>query len=262
MKLSISNIAWEKEQDETIYTLMQEYGFRGLEIAPTRVFSNTPYEHVSDAVLWAEYLKKSYGFVISSVQSIWYGRTESIFGSEKERLSLISYTKKAIDFAAAVDCKNLVFGCPRNRNIPDGKTMEGVIPFFREIADYAAQKNTVIGVEANPPIYNTNFINDTSSAIRLIKEVNSPGLKLNLDVGTMIYNCEKVDVLSRNVQLINHIHISEPRLNPIKVRPIHKELYKLLKEEKYNKFISIEMGKNDSIDKKEMILDYVKKIFS
>lgn len=38
MKLSISNIGWDAEQDEAVYRLMGAYGFSGLEIAPTRIF--------------------------------------------------------------------------------------------------------------------------------------------------------------------------------------------------------------------------------
>lgn len=262
MKLAISNIAWSPDQDEEVYTLMRDYGFTGLEIAPTRVFPESPYDNLKMASNWAVRLKGQYGFTIPSMQSIWYGRTENIFGTEKERLSLISYTKKAINFAAAIGCENLVFGCPRNRNIPDGKNAEDAVMFFREIANYATERGTIVGMEANPSIYNTNFINDTNSALRLIKEVNSPGFKLNLDLGTMIYNKENPAILTGNIHLINHVHISEPGLSPIAERLIHGELYKLLKAEGYNRFVSIEMGKNGSIETIKKIVAYVGEVFA
>ena len=75
----------------------------------------------------------------------------------------------------------------------------------------------MIGMEANPTIYNTNYINDTRSAIELIQKVDSAGFKLNLDVGTMIYNQESVDDIVGSVRLINHVHISEPGLSRSKV---------------------------------------------
>lgn len=43
-KLAISNIAWHKNDDEAVYTAMQQAGFTGLEIAPTRIFPVEPYE--------------------------------------------------------------------------------------------------------------------------------------------------------------------------------------------------------------------------
>ena len=73
-KLAISNIGWAEENDATVYDLMKKYGFRGLEIAPTRIFSERPYDMNSEAEAWSKKLKSEYGFCIPSMQSIWYGR--------------------------------------------------------------------------------------------------------------------------------------------------------------------------------------------
>ena len=81
MKLSISNIAWIGEQDETVYDWMQNLGFSGLEIAPTRIFPERPYEHLEEAAEWAKKLKEERGFTVPSMQSIWFGRTERVFGT-------------------------------------------------------------------------------------------------------------------------------------------------------------------------------------
>jgi sugar phosphate isomerase/epimerase len=224
MKLSISNIGWLSKQDSRVYEMMKKYGFSGLEIAPTRIFPENPYDHLKEAGEWAKKIKEQYGFVVPSMQSIWYGRQEKIFGTQEEFNALVTYTKKAIDFASVIGCKNLVFGCPRNRNLPDGADSAKGVEFFKILGDYAASRETVIGMEANPIIYNTNYINDTRAAIELIRKVNSDGFKLNLDVGTMIYNQEDIDELVGNVGLINHVHISEPGLKPIESREIHSKL--------------------------------------
>ena len=50
MKLAISNIAWTKEKDESMYAHLLQKGFQGLEIAPTRLFSERPYEHLKEAI--------------------------------------------------------------------------------------------------------------------------------------------------------------------------------------------------------------------
>lgn len=261
MKLSISNIAWDTSEDSFIYKMMKKYGYSGLEIAPTRIFAEKPYEKISEAKEWSIGLANSEGFKISSMQSIWFGRQENLFGSREERQTLLDYTKQAIDFAVAIDCHNLVFGCPKNRNIPEGANVGVGIDFFREIAQYALNKNTVIGMEANPPIYNTNYVNDTVSAIKLIDEISSEGFLLNLDVGTMVCNYESIDILSQNVSKINHVHISEPRLAMIKRREIHNELAKLLRAEKYEGYVSIEIGKRDDIENIEECMYYIEEIF-
>ena len=105
MKISASNIGWKKEYDEEMYIWMRDNDISGLEIAPTRIFEVNPYDHCKEAKIWANRLKSEYGLKISSMQSIWYGRNENIFASKEERESLIEYTKKAIDFANAINCQ-------------------------------------------------------------------------------------------------------------------------------------------------------------
>ncbi|WP_028234396.1 sugar phosphate isomerase/epimerase family protein [Pseudobutyrivibrio sp. MD2005] len=261
MKLSISNIGWTSENDLVMYEKMNSMGFEGLEIAPTRVFPENPYDKLEEAEKWAEEIKAKYGFDVPSMQSIWYGRTEKLFGTKEEREALVDYTKKAIDFATATKCKNLVFGCPRNRNMPEDADYQIATDFFREIGDYAAEKGTVVGMEANPPIYNTNFINDTQSALKLIEDVASDGFKLNLDMGMMIENGEDVEVLKGHENCINHVHVSEPGLKPVVKRELHNQLAELLKASSYKGYVSIEVGCQEDISELDRMMKYVKEVF-
>lgn len=147
---------------------------------------------------------------------------------------------------------------------PDGWSQEKrdavAVPFFKELGDYAAMQGTVLALEANPPIYNTNYINHTEEAVELVKKVNSPGFLLNLDVGTMLENGETIEKVIGNVQMIHHVHISEAGLNVIQRRNLHKDLIVLLKREGYQKFISIEMGKQDDITVLEKTLEYARSL--
>ncbi len=257
MKLAVSNIAWEREESGEAYGLMERYGFTGLEIAPTALFPQEPYAHLEEARAWRQGL----GFQVPSIQSIWYGRTEKLFGGEGERRALLDYTKAAIDFAAAIGCGNLVFGCPRNRSLPQGGDPALALGFFKELGDYAHAKGTAIGLEANPPIYNTNFINTTEEALGLIEAVSSPGFLLNLDVGAMVENGESPAMLLGRVGLIRHVHISEPGLPPIEPRPLHEELREVLEAGGYGGWVSIEMGKAGGLGAVEKAMDYVKGVF-
>ena len=68
MKLSISNIAWDSVNDNKIYNCMKAFGFTGLEIAPTRIFPDAPYDCLKEAKQWKENLLEEYGFHIPSMQ--------------------------------------------------------------------------------------------------------------------------------------------------------------------------------------------------
>lgn len=248
--------------------MLQTYGFEGIEIAPTIWIPEQPYviENREQAKQIASDIKKNYGFQVSSMQSIWFGKSEMLFGTEEDRESLLQYTKKAIDFAAAIGCHNLVFGCPRNRNIADEWDLSELQiqniarDFFKELGDYAYKEGTVLAMEANPPIYHTNYINTTAQALELVHRVDSKGFLLNLDLGTMIHNEEAVALLKGEISFINHVHISEPGLKPIEKRVIHQELADLLRKEQYEKYISIEVGKSKPEDL-ECMMKYVTEVF-
>ncbi len=264
MKLAISNIAWSAEEDASVYALMRQYGYTGLEIAPTRFLGAAPYEDLDRVRAWRQEFAAEEDFAIPSMQSIWFGRTEKLFADASQRQALLDYTKKAVDFAEAVQCANLVFGSPKNRALPDGSDRElrqqGVV-FFREIGNYACSRGTTIGMEANPPIYDTNFINTTQEAFELIKEVGSDGFRLNLDIGTMIENREDVRVLEGKAQMIHHVHISEPFLKPIvrnqDRRLFHGELAAFLRENGYQGYVSVEMGKTENAENRISVLDEI-----
>ena len=252
MKLSISNIAWQAEYDWEMYNFLSANKFDGLEIAPTRIFPDSPYDCISQAKDFKKMLKNDYGLSVSSVQSIWFGVVENIFGSETERQKLIDYTKKAIDFANALDCRNIVFGCPKNRAVPADMHPDIYLPlaynFFNQIGDYAASNGTYISIEPNPPIYSTNFINTTAEAFDICKKLNNPGIKINIDMGTFIHNNESLTILWDNIDLINHVHISEPRLAPVEKRKLHVDLINELRNLNYANYLSIEMANPNDID--------------
>ena len=259
--LAISNIAWTAEDDADMYSFLLTKGYRGLEIAPTRIFPDNPYEHLSEAKDWALQMKEQYGLEVPSMQSIWYGHTEKIFGSKEERKILLDYTKKAIDFAEVIGCRNLVFGNPKNRDAEDIPSILPIaIDFFKEIGDYAIEHNTVVALEPNPTIYNTRFMNYTEQAVEMAYKSSSDGIKVNIDLGTIIYNEEDINYLKQIPEYINHVHISEPYLRPINEK--HKEMHRYLLEFGMSHpdiYISIEMGKSD-IEVVKNIINYISEL--
>ena len=258
--LSASNIAWDERDEKNVLSLLMELGFSGVEIAPTKLYPSFPYSHVEDAKKWSIGIKEKYGMSIPSIQSIWYGKKENIFNSENDRNILFEYTKKAIIFAEAISCGNLVFGCPSNRRIPQGGDPEIAVRFLKELGDYANDHHTTISIEANPPIYNTNFITSTAEAFALAERVDSKGVRVNLDTGTMIENGEGIESIKGKEHLINHIHISEPGLRPISKRKFFAELREQLSSH-YSGYISLEMSNTGGYDRLIESLKYVRDVF-
>lgn len=243
MKLAASNIGWAAADDAAVYEKMVALGYAGLEIAPTRLVTERPYDPGNQrlAAALSAQISANWGLQICSMQSIWYGLSERIFGSEEERDFLFRYTCSAVDFAALVGVPHLVFGCPKNRIIDDPGQYPIGVKFFAECASYAEKKGVVIGIEANPPIYGTNYLNTTAEALALVRAVDSPALGLNLDLGTIIANQESLEALPEVIPYASHVQISEPGLGAIVRRPQHVELARLLRAQGYDKWVSLEM---------------------
>ena len=259
MRLSASNIGWSASQDEAVWAKMRQLGYTGLEIAPTRVFPESPYDNLPGAALFAGVMWQKYGFSIPSMQSIWYGQTGSIFQPE-EAAALADYTAEALEFAYACHCKSLVFGCPRNRTIPEGHTAAEADGFFEQLAYLAWRRGAAIALEANPPMYNTNFLNTHKEVFALAERLDRPGLAVNLDVGAMVANGETAAEVAAHLHRVNHVHISEPGLAPIEKRAIHRELALLLGALNYQGYVSLEMKTADT-DTVRRSLEYVAEVF-
>ena len=70
-RLAISNIAWDAKADEAMYALLKRAGYTGLEIAPTRLFPERPYECCGQMEREARRLKEEYGLGFYAVDLVW-----------------------------------------------------------------------------------------------------------------------------------------------------------------------------------------------
>lgn len=242
--LSASNIGWPKEYDEAVYAALQAAGFAGVEIAPTRIFPAPPYDNLSAAVLFGGYLHQKYGLAVPSMQSIWYGQTGNIFVPE-EAEALLAYTEEAFAFAHALHCPSLVFGCPKNRRRPEGADPAAAEAFFDKAGRLAMRYGVRLALEANSPRY-TNYLNTTAEVFALVKKLGNPGLAVNLDLGAILDNGERLRDFAADLSWVSHVHISEPGLAPIQPRPEQEELAMMLGAAGYRGFVSIEMGAGET----------------
>lgn len=262
IKLAVSNIAWDTKDDDKVLSYMSSKNITGLEIAPTKIIAEKPYENIEEAGLILDKMCYIYKLKIASMQSIWFGRQERMFFTEQERKILLDYTKKSILFAEKIGCKNIVFGCPKNRIINSKLDIEIAMQFFSELGDYAQAHNTVLAIEANPVIYGTNFLNTTSEVLEFVCGINNSGIRINLDLGTIICNDESLEIVQRAIPYVNHIHISEPNLKPIEKRKLHERIADILEYTHYDKFVSIEMGNTGNVGDVLSVINYTQSIFS
>ena len=72
---------------------------------------------------------------------------------------------------------------------------------------------------------------------------------------------ESVKDLEDSISFINHVHISEPGLEPVLERKLHWELKAVLSQNGYQGYVSIEMKKPEKLDIIRQKISYVKEVF-
>lgn len=250
MKPAISQMAWEPFAQPEALALLQELGFAGLEVMPGHVAGPNPYESLAEAGVFAAAQRENHGLSICSLQGIWWGVLGSLFGEGKDDLT--EATKGAIRFAQATGAGNIVIGGPGQRVMPSPQVLEArgssvrkaeedVAALFHEWGEYAALHGTCIGLEALPPSFETNFLNVTEDAFTFASRADSPGCKVTLDWGTLLANGESPELLRGRVDMVSHVHVSEPGQGPLSRWEEHEKLAAVLREEGYRGYVSIEM---------------------
>lgn len=251
MKLAISNIAWDTSVEKEIASILEDLNVKGIEVAPTKINSN-PKELLDGDIIKYKEFWKGYGIKIVAMQALLFGCPElKIFENELKRNNTFEYLKLIIRIGGLLDAKVLVFGSPKNRDIGRLKreVVENIaVKFFQGIGDYSSKYNLKTCIEANPPEYGSNFITDTEEAFDLVNKVNNKGFGLHIDLGGMLLSKEDFKELHNYKGKIEHVHISQPYLEPLnrKNLAVYEKLVDTLKQDNYDHWISIEMKSSNN----------------
>ncbi len=248
MNISISNIAWNREEEPEVVAVMQELGICGVDIAPPKVWTDplatTAAERKELRHEWEER-----GITIIGAQSIHFGHPElQLFTSPDSREQLFDFTKRMIALCGDLGVQAIVFGSPKNRvrgKMPMDEAMDIAADFFLRLGEEAAVHHTVICIEPNAAQYGCDFITTSIEGLELVQRVNHPGFRLHLDAGAMTLMNEDIpERLKLCSAWMNHFHISEPMLRPVgdpSTTSKHQAIATALRLLNYQRWVSIEM---------------------
>lgn len=219
MKLSISNIAWDPQDDPQVADLLRVYGVDAIDVAPSKYFPEPA--QASDAQLaavkawWADR-----GVVIIGMQSLLFGtRGLNVFGPPAVQEAMLERLDAVCRVGAGLGATRLVFGSPKNRDrsgLGDAQALDVAVPFFRRVGERASAHGVTVCLEPNPVRYGANFMTTTKEAAQVVQAVGHASIRLQFDAGTATVNGEDPDqVLERYAVLVGHVHLSEPDLLPL-----------------------------------------------
>lgn len=245
-RVSVSNIAWPAPVDDEAIDLALELGFEGIEIAPSKIFPDL----INGASQAARYYRTRLGergLAIPSLQAIMYGTSQcELFVSSTTRRALRDHLASIAELAGLLGAHACVFGAPKLRDpgdLNDQQAMSIAVEFFADVAPIFSSAGTCLAFEANAVQYNCRFITRTVEAIELVKQINHPGVRVQLDTGTIFSMSESPDVVGDAAPYAAHFHASEPGLVPVgSVGSNHALIAQALGQSDYEGWISVEMA--------------------
>ena len=246
MRLAISNIAWNIEEDPEIVRLLQKHQIDAIDIAPTKYFPNPKTPNTRDI----KHIKnwwEDHGVEITGMQSLLFGKPNlNIFAGKKDQNKILEYLQGIFRIGEILGAKRLVFGSPKNRDrslLTDSQAFDSAVFFFRKLGNLAQENGLVVNLEPNPIQYGSNFMITTEETANVVNAVNHGSIKMQFDTGSIAISNESADnILKRYSDLIGHIHISEPNLIPLGDGATdHAVFAKALKRFLPNHFLVIEM---------------------
>jgi len=126
-------------------------------------------------------------------------------------------TYKAIDIAHKMGVSVLIINCEK-KNREKAAQYDNLVRRIKDFTSYAEEKNVTLAVEPEPLL----VVETAEEALRLIDDVASPNLKVNLDVGhTYITDPDLSEAILKLKDVVVHVHIED-----IKGK-VHKHLYPL-----------------------------------
>lgn len=217
-QLSISNLAWDPQDNEVIAQLLHRHGIHWIDLAPGKFLKGAALTDQAaiarERAWWWER-----GFSFAGMQSLLFGTSGlNVFGDSQVQARLLQHLEHICVLAAQLELKPLVFGSPKNRDrtgLSDAQAQDIALEFFARLGEIARQHRVIICIEPNAPQYGTNFLVSTAEAAAFVQTLNHPAIRLQIDTGTIWTNHEALEQLSAELPWAGHIHLSEPGLKPL-----------------------------------------------
>ena len=245
MRFCVSNIAWPLAEDPAAYDMLVGEGVGHLEIAPPRFWSDLAQVDEADARRRAEVILER-GLRVCSFQALLFGKPELQMFGDNGGKACLDYLRSICQLAGWMGAGAMVFGSPKNRlrgTLARTEALRRAVDFFRFVGDAAMANDTVMCVEPNPAGYGGDFLLTLEEVAELVSLVDSPGVKLNMDMGELIMNeADVAHSVGQFLSLAGHFHASEPMLEPFDVsRDAHRSAAETLKAADYKGIVSLEM---------------------
>ena len=246
-KFAICNELYVDWPHENAFAHAAALGYTGIEIAPFTL-SDTPLEIAPKSISEIKNAAEQNGLEIIGLHWL-LAKTKGLHLTHRDadiRKQTGEYLQGLAKLCRELGGKVMVFGSPPQRNLSDDVSYQQGFDFavdvFRSIAPTLESCDVILALEPLGP-EEGNFMLTAESAIEIAQAVDSPNVKLHLDVKAMTTESKPVSQIIRESQdWLVHFHANDPnRRGPGMGEVDYAPIFQALDEVDYKQWISVEV---------------------
>ncbi len=194
----------------------------------------------------------------------WDGSIGGNASNSKDHDKWLAQGKKMLDFANKIDCpKGIILSGMTQDNLSITQMNENLINAYRKAALMAKEAGVVLVIEPLNSLVDHGgyYLDKTEEAVKIIREINSPNLKLLYDVYHMqIMEGNILSFIEKNIDIIGHFHSAgvPGRAELFDTEVNYPVIIKKIKELKYDGCFGLEyFPKLEDEESLKRTLDYL-----
>lgn len=216
MKLAICNETFRNHDFTGTCAEAKRHGYSGLEVAPFTVGEIEKLDE-KDAAALGEVVR---GHDLDMVGFHWLlAKTEGYHLTDPDpdvAQRTFDYAVHLARLCAAMGGGVMVWGSPQQRNIaPEWNRLEvekRTIDFFQRLSPHLQDLGVVIAFEFLGA-KETNFLNTAAETIVFLEKIDSPNVRLHLDVKAMAADVRPIEeIVTESLAWTAHFHANDPNL--------------------------------------------------
>lgn len=244
MKPAASNIALPAYDHVKELGLLREIGLEGIEVAPSRVWKDTWEGLSARDVTSYRYEVEAAGLKVVGLHSLFFDHPElGLFSPDELQSKTLDFMVHLSEVCRDLGGKTLIYGGGRRRGgVPEDEAYKHAIDFCGTLCERIEGHGTSYCFEPLGP-QKMDFVNTVEDSLRIVRAVNSPALRLQLDAEALADNNEISDSTFFTAQpYLVHAHANEPGFNVLGTSGTvdHAAIGAGLRAIGYEGFVSIE----------------------
>ena len=240
MKLAVSNLAWDVQDNQKVFKLLNDLDINNVEGVLSKIdtWDNLTEEKIQS---YSNLLKDN-NLGINSLQSLFFNvKCDDISNVEV----ILNHFQRLINYSKILSVNVLVFGTPSLRKKISGWENH-LIEIFTKLDEMLKGTEIYIIIEPNSKVYGGEFFHNLSEITDFILTNKLKNIRTMIDTHNLLLEGDDpITEIENHYSLINHIHISEEKLKPLKDHTFHIKFSNKIKSMGYDKTVTYELNKCD-----------------